>query len=79
MMDLHNQIKCSLGFPPIAAITDNTTSVSAIIDTARIWGGLAEGVMYAILLMNALTPLINRYSKQKVFGTSAGSSGAGKA
>ena len=34
----------------------------------RIWGGLPEGVMYSILLMNALTPLINRVAKQKRFG-----------
>ena len=34
----------------------------------RTWGGLPEGVMYSILLMNAVTPLINRYTKPKVFG-----------
>lgn len=34
----------------------------------RIWGGLPEGVMYSILLMNAVTPLINRYTKPKPFG-----------
>ncbi len=34
----------------------------------RIWGGLPEGVMYAILLMNAATPLINRYTKIRTFG-----------
>ena len=26
----------------------------------RVWGGLPEGVMYAILLMNALVPFIKR-------------------
>jgi len=30
--------------------------------------GLPEGVMYSILLMNAVTPLINRYTRPKVFG-----------
>jgi len=34
----------------------------------RLFGGLPEGVMYAILLMNGVTPLINRYTKPKVFG-----------
>lgn len=34
----------------------------------RFWGGLPEGVMYSILLMNACTPLINRFSKPKRFG-----------
>jgi len=34
----------------------------------RLWGGYPEGVSFAILLMNALTPLIDRYTKPKVFG-----------
>lgn len=34
----------------------------------RGWGGLPEGVMYSILLMNACTPLINRFSRQRRFG-----------
>ena len=29
----------------------------------RLWGGLPEGVMYSILLMNAVTPLINRATR----------------
>ena len=34
----------------------------------RILGGYPEGVCYSILLMNALTPLIDRLVKPKVFG-----------
>ena len=34
----------------------------------RIWGGYPEGVSYSILLMNAATPLIDRFTKPKVFG-----------
>ena len=34
----------------------------------RVWGGLPEGVMYAILLMNAVTPLLNRLSQPRRFG-----------
>jgi len=34
----------------------------------RNWGGLPEGVMYSILLMNAFTPLINRYTVPVQFG-----------
>lgn len=34
----------------------------------RLWGGFTEGVMYSILFMNALTPLINRYTKPQIFG-----------
>ena len=34
----------------------------------RLWGGLPEGVMYSILLMNAVTPLISRLSKPRRYG-----------
>ncbi|MEO0072921.1 MAG: RnfABCDGE type electron transport complex subunit D [candidate division WOR-3 bacterium] len=34
----------------------------------RLWGGYPEGVSYSILLMNVATPLIERYTKPKVFG-----------
>ena len=34
----------------------------------RLFGGLTEGVMYAILLGNALTPLIATYTQPDVFG-----------
>jgi electron transport complex protein RnfD len=35
----------------------------------RYFGGLTEGVMYAILLGNSLTPLIDQYTQPRVFGT----------
>jgi hypothetical protein len=35
----------------------------------RIWGGLPEGVMYAILLGNAVTPHLDRWTRPKVYGT----------
>lgn len=34
----------------------------------RQFGGLPEGVMYSILLMNGLVPLINRYTRPQYFG-----------
>jgi len=34
----------------------------------RLFGGYPEGVSFAILLMNATTPLIDRYTKPKKFG-----------
>lgn len=34
----------------------------------RLFGGLNEGVMYSILLMNAIVPLLNRYTRPKIFG-----------
>jgi len=35
----------------------------------RIWGGYPEGVSYSILLMNVFTPVIDRFTREKVFGT----------
>ena len=43
--------------------------IGFLVVVIRIWGGLAEGVMYAILLMNALVPFINRATQPRVFGT----------
>lgn len=43
--------------------------VGALVVIIRIWGGLPEAVMYAILLMNALVPFINRATEPRVFGT----------
>lgn len=34
----------------------------------RLFSGLPEGVMYSILIMNAFTPLIDRYLRPKPFG-----------
>ncbi len=43
--------------------------IGALVVLIRIWGGLPEGVMYAILLMNALVPFLNRWTQPRVFGT----------
>ena len=40
----------------------------------RLFGGYPEGVSYSILLMNAATPLIDRYMRPKTFGWRAASS-----
>jgi electron transport complex protein RnfD len=42
--------------------------IGVIVVLVRVWGGLPEGVMYAILVMNALVPFINRATQPKVFG-----------
>jgi electron transport complex protein RnfD len=34
----------------------------------RLFGGYPEGVSFAILLMNAATPLIDRYTRPKIYG-----------
>lgn len=44
--------------------------IGFLVVIIRIWGGLPEGVMYAILLMNALVPFINRATQPRLFGTS---------
>lgn len=43
--------------------------ITAVI---RLWGAYPEGVSYSILLMNAATPLIDRYTAPKRFGTEGG-------
>ena len=42
--------------------------IGVLVILIRVFGGLPEGVMYAILLMNAATPLIERYTQPRVFG-----------
>ena len=37
----------------------------------RLFGGLSEGVMYAILLGNAASPLIDQFTQPRVFGRRA--------
>ena len=62
-------------------LTDYTTSpmtkkgkiiyaVLAVLITTviRLYGGYPEGVSYSILLVNIMTPLIDKYTKTKVFG-----------
>jgi len=46
--------------------------IGFLVVLIRLWGGLAEGVMYAILIMNALVPFINRATQPAVFGVSGG-------
>ncbi len=43
--------------------------IGVLVVVIRLWSGLNEGVMYAILLMNALVPAINRATQPRVFGT----------
>lgn len=42
--------------------------IGVLVVLIRVWGGLPEGVMYAILFMNALVPFINRATQPRVFG-----------
>lgn len=38
------------------------------IGLIRLFGGFSEGVMYAILFMNAFVPLLNRYIRPRILG-----------
>lgn len=46
--------------------------IGLLVVLIRNWGGLPEGVMYAILLMNAATPLIERVGQPRAFGRTEG-------
>lgn len=43
--------------------------IGILVVVIRMWGGLPEGVMYAILFMNAFVPAINRFTQPRKFGT----------
>jgi len=45
--------------------------VGAVVMVIRLFGGYPEGVMFAILIMNALTPLIERWTIPTPFGGKA--------
>lgn len=42
--------------------------IGVLVIVIRNFGGLPEGVMYAILLMNAATPLLNRVTHPRIYG-----------
>lgn len=43
--------------------------IGLLVVVIRIWGGLPEGVMYAILLANAISPHIDKMIQPRVYGT----------
>ncbi|MBI4982204.1 MAG: RnfABCDGE type electron transport complex subunit D [Candidatus Omnitrophica bacterium] len=50
------------------------TGCGVITAVIRLWGGYPEGVSYAILMMNAATPIIDRFTKNRIYGTNRNSS-----
>ena len=43
--------------------------IGLLVTVIRLWGGMPEGVMYAILLANAVSPHIDGLVRPRVFGT----------
>jgi electron transport complex protein RnfD len=52
--------------------------IATLIVVLRLWGGMPEGVMYAILLGNACTPLIDRAILPRVYGRRVRGAGYGR-
>lgn len=46
--------------------------IGGLVIVIRFWGGMPEGVMYAILLANAVSPHIDRLIRPRVFGIGRG-------
>jgi len=43
--------------------------IGSLVVVIRVWGGQPEGVMYAILLANAVSPQIDKLIRPRVYGT----------
>ena len=39
-----------------------------LVYVIRTWGGYPEGVAFAVVLMNAMTPVIDHYIRPRVYG-----------
>jgi electron transport complex protein RnfD len=59
---------------PVSGCTSNRgrlifgAGVGVITLMIRRWGGYPDGVAFAILLMNMAAPLIDRYTRPRIFG-----------
>jgi len=78
---LHHLLGGALLFGAFFIATDPVTSpltakgklifgigVGSLVMLLRLFSGYPEGVMFAVLLMNAVTPLINRWTRPQTFG-----------
>ena len=59
--------------PVSAATTDRGrlfygAGIGLLTYTIRTWGGYPDGIAFAVLLMNATVPLIDRYSRPRIYG-----------
>jgi electron transport complex protein RnfD len=46
--------------------------IGLMVGLIRLFGGFPEGVMFSILFMNTFVPLINRYTRPRIFGQRRG-------
>jgi len=59
---------------PVSAATSNRgkliygAGIGAITYVIRTWGGYPDGVAFAVLIMNAAVPLIDRYTVPRIYG-----------
>jgi electron transport complex protein RnfD len=78
---LHHLLGGALLFGAFFIATDPVTSpltpkgkfifgigVGCLVMLLRLFSGYPEGLMFAVLLMNAVTPLINRWTRPQTFG-----------
>lgn len=59
---------------PVSAATSNSgrlvfgAGIGILTYAIRTWGGYPDGVAFAVLLMNAAVPLIDRYTRPRIYG-----------
>lgn len=53
--------------------------IGLLVVLIRVWGGLPEGVMYAILILNGCVPALNRATQPRRFGGAAQTAQAARA
>ncbi|MEE8237513.1 MAG: electron transport complex subunit RsxD [Gammaproteobacteria bacterium] len=61
--------------PVTAAATDRGrlifgAAIGAITYAIRTWGGYPDGLAFAVLLMNATVPVLDRYTRPRIYGQS---------
>ena len=61
---------------PVSAATTNRgrliygAGIGILTFAIRTWGGYPDGVAFAVLLMNATVPLLDRYTRPRIYGRS---------
>jgi len=59
--------------PVSAATTDRGrliygAGIGALTYAIRTWGGYPDGLAFAVLLMNSTVPLLDRYTRPRIYG-----------